>query len=385
MIELRRVIDAWEAAEREGRPVVLATVVRVAGSTYRRPGARLLCSEERWLAGGISGGCLEGDVLKKAFWRTSGGGPVVVPYDSRSDDEAAGWLGLGCNGLVEVLLERLDPGRAVHPLRVVAGWLARGEAGALATVVSATEGLARAGERLALGAGGDVRSDLPDGPLRDGLLSSAREALAAGRSRGASVEAPAGCAEVFVEVIPPPLRLLVFGEGHDVPPLVALARGLGWRVTVVSTRRGHATGAGGAAPDETVVVAPEAVAERVEVDRGTAAVVMTHALAHDQAILGALLASPAWYVGVLGPRRRTERLLEGLAASGARVDPARLGALHGPVGLDLGAEGPEEIALSIVAEIQAARAGRDGGPLRERRGPLHDAVPEPIRCPGAPL
>lgn len=374
MIELRRVIEAWEAAEREGVPLVLATVVKVAGSTYRRPGARLLCSAERWLAGAVSGGCLEGDVLKKAFWRTAAGRPAVASYDSRTDDDLAWSLGLGCNGLVDVLLERLDPARKVHPLRTIAAWRRAGVRGLLATVISAPDGAARPGDRLAIGPGSDLRSELPAGPLAAALEDAGRAALGDGKSRGVRLEVEGGgVAEVFLEVVRPAPRVVLFGDGHDVPPLVALLRGVGWHVTVVATRRAPSTGPGAAAPDALVVCSPGAARDRVPVDAETAAVVMTHSFAHDRELLGALLASPAWYVGVLGPRRRTERLLAEASPEGA--PPGRAAALRAPVGLDLGAEGADEIALAIAAELVAARAGRAGGPLRDRAGALHEVTP----------
>src|SRR5512133_90299 len=126
--ELQSIIVEFERAEAAGAPLVLATVVHVEGSTYRRPGARLLMSEDRWLAGGVSGGCLEGDVLKRAFWRTAEGSPVLVEYDSRQDADSAWTHALGCNGLVEVLLERIAPDAPVHPIRPVGRWQ-RGDRG----------------------------------------------------------------------------------------------------------------------------------------------------------------------------------------------------------------------------------------------------------------
>jgi xanthine/CO dehydrogenase XdhC/CoxF family maturation factor len=362
------VADALERTP-AGTPLVLATVVRVEGSTYRRAGARLLVSEERWLAGGVSGGCVERDLLRRAFHRTAHA-PALVAYDSRSDDEAGWALALGCNGLVEIFLERVVPGGAVHPVETPARWMRAGVAGVLATVVRAPAGT-RVGQRLALAAGEEPLADVEDPALRERLERDARAALEARRSAVRSYEVAGGVAEAFLEVLAPPLQLAVFGDGYDVPPLCALGVAVGWDTTLVSSRRTLAGASAAARCDELVVCQPDQVGARVRLRPGAAAVVMTHDLEHDLAILGALLDSPAAYIGLLGPRRRAETLLARIAAARGPLSERDLARVHGPVGLDLGAEGPEEIALAIAAEIQAVTAGRRGGLLREQAGPIH--------------
>lgn len=363
-----KLVAAALARTPPGTPLVLATVVRVEGSTYRRAGARLLLSEERWLAGGVSGGCVERDLVQRAFHRTARG-PALVEYDSRSDDD--GWgVALGCNGLLEIFLERLDPAAAVHPIDTPDRWRRAGKSGVLATLVRSPPGT-RCGARLALDADGVVVSELQDPVLRASVEHDAREALAARQSAVRTCAVEGGTVEAFLEVLAPPLQLAVFGDGYDVPPLLALGAALGWDTTLVSSRR---TLAGtGAAPrcDELVVCHPEETAARVRLRPGAAAVVMTHDLEHDLHVLAGLLDSPAAYVGVLGPRRRTEKLLARLERERGPLPAAALARLHGPVGLDLGADGPEEVALSIAAEIQAVTAGRPGGMLRDVAGPIH--------------
>lgn len=367
MNDLRHVAAALERADARLQ-LVLATVVAVEGSTYRRPGARLLLSEERWLAGGVSGGCVEQDLVQRALFRTARA-PALVEYDSRSDDE--GWApALGCNGLVRVFLERVTPGAALHPVATPARWMRAGEAGVLVTVVSAPWA-ALVGGRLALGPGGEVASTVEDAGLREPLERDARAALAERRSALRRHPVQGGVAEAFVEYVAPPPQLVVFGEGYDAPPLLALGAALGWDTTLVSSRRTVAGAGSSPRCDELVVCGPEAVAERVRIRAGAAAVVMTHDLEHDAAILGALLRSAAGYIGVLGPRRRTERLLARLEATLGPLAPEARARVFSPVGLDIGAEGPEEIALSIAAEIRAVSAGRRGGLLRDAPGPIH--------------
>jgi xanthine/CO dehydrogenase XdhC/CoxF family maturation factor len=388
MRELSRVLAELERAERAGTPLVLATVVNVEGSTYRRPGARLLVSEDRWLAGGVSGGCLEDDVLKRAFWRTARGEPVLVTYDSRSEDDGAWAQALGCNGLVEVVMERLTPELRIHPLHTVGRWLREGMRGVLVTVFGAPEGLAGVGDRLALGEDGTVESAL-SGAFGELLLTEARTALAAGRSRVARLPCAGGEARALVEVVVPPPTLLVFGEGPDVPPVIELARSLGWRTRLVVARHTAAVAGAEAIADEVILCGNDDVAERVPLRAVSAVVLMTHSFPRDLVVLRFLLGRPApatgnaggspassiSYLGVLGPKRRTDRLLRDLERQPVVLDGEAAARIFSPVGLDLGAEEPEEIALAMVAEIQGALRGRTGRSLREREGPIHRADP----------
>jgi xanthine dehydrogenase accessory factor len=368
--ELQSVVAAWSEADARGERSLLATVVETAGSTYRRPGARLLMTEERWLAGAISGGCLEGDVLKRSWWRTASGAPVCVSYDSTSDDDIAWGFGLGCNGRVEVLLERLREPGPLNPLSLAAHCLQKRQTGVLATVYRATEGTdLKPGQRLLLWPDGAVHTDVGQADLVPRLAEDAHRALESGSCRRTYSTKP-GSVDVFVEVIRPAQSLVVFGNGYDAVPLVRLAVELGWQVTVVADRPSPV--ARSAFSGATLVVAtPETVEGRVLVEPEAAAVVMTHNLEHDAGFLRLALASGCRYLGVLGPRRRTEVLLSQIGPSSIGPERGPPLGLHAPVGLDLGAEQPEEIALAIVAEIRAATASRTGGFLRDRPGPLH--------------
>ena len=234
MLELRAVLDAVERLAGRGEEAVLATVVKVEGSTYRRPGARLLVARGGEWVGGISGGCLEGDLVRKAWWRTENG-PAVLTYDSTADDETAWQFGLGCNGVVHVLLERLTPDN--DPLALPRRCLLRGESGVLVTVFRADPGTGAAvGERLAAGVNGEIADEFGAGELGDRLRIEAAECLSGDCSRVGTFPLPAGEVEVFFEVIRPPLHLIVFGAGFDAVPLVRAAKALGWRVTVIDRR-----------------------------------------------------------------------------------------------------------------------------------------------------
>jgi len=363
---MQDIVRGWSELRARVQEVVLATVVAASGSTYRRPGARLLLSAERWIAGGISGGCLERDVLGKAWWRTREG-PLVVTYDSTSADDEETWtFGLGCNGRVDVLLERLPASGEAHPLDFIARCLETRRPGVMATVFrSGPDGVL--GRRLLLDADG-VRSDLPAGPLRDAVHGAAEAVAKEGKTRTQRID---GDHEVLVEVLQPPRSLVIFGTGQDAVPLVRLAAALGFHLTVVSNTSGGAPGELFQEANTRLTASPKAVREKLRLEPDSAVVIMTHNLGHDRGYLRFALESECAYVGILGPRARTERLLTELSEDGFQPTAAHRAVLYSPVGLHLGAEQPEEIALSILAEIEARFRGTDAQSLRLRPGPIH--------------
>lgn len=390
--ELLAVLATAQSALARGERPVLATVVGTSGSTYRRPGAKLLLTESGAFVGSISGGCLEGDLLRKAWWRTENSAAVLVTYDSRADedDDLAWSFGLGCNGVVQVLLERLKPSGSdrVCPVSFLDQCLRERKPGVLATVCQVEAVSKQAiptvalGERLTLNADGVSATDIRDHGLAEAVRSDADTALMKGTStrRVYSVE-ETGQIEVFFDYLAVPLSFVIFGAGHDAAPLARLAsEQMGWHVSVVDTRA--ATPAPHRFPwAQNVLVAPlETAWEQSRVDARAAAVLMTHSYEADLALLSAFARSPRppLFLGMLGPRSRTERLLTDIRTQGIVVPETHLAVLHGPVGLDVGADGPGEIALSIVAEVQAVVRGRSGGFLRDRAAPIHTRNEVPL-------
>jgi len=364
-------LDAILRARAHSRgPWVLATVVAVSGSSYRKPGARMLMGEDGWLAGGVSGGCLEADIVRKAFFWTSTG-PRVLRYDSTvegAEDEGGFSFALGCNGVVDVLLERCEPG----PMDALAFAAEARNLGRRAVVATVYQGPTHAvGARLLLRDDGLEAGHLA-GPLGDAVREAAREALEVGRTWSG----PCGGADVLVEVVEPPHSLVLFGSGFDVAPVVTQAAGLGWQVTVVADRPTESLRRRFPLAHAVVSAKAREAASTVPLSPRALVVLMTHSLPQDQELLASLLPRPLRYLGVLGPRSRTDRLLAALPSA---PSAAMLEKLHAPVGLDLGAEGAEEIALSIVAELQAVVADREGGKLRERDAPIHTAATPPVR------
>jgi xanthine/CO dehydrogenase XdhC/CoxF family maturation factor len=317
-----------------GEEHVVATVVDVIGSSYRRPGARMIVTRGRRVAGAISGGCLEGDVLRRGFWRTEHG-PVVVTYDASEDG-----TGSGCNGVVDVLLERTPIG-GIDPVAVLARCMREQRR---ATIVTRFRD-------------GFARAELVDGRLAGmpELEDAARHARATTVVGGRAV----------IEVLVPPPRLFVLGGGIDAVPVVEQARAVGWEVIACTPYARSELRLRFQRADRLAIAQPAEIVREIDGSDRAAVLVMNHDYAHDRACLDAALRSTARYIGVLGPRARTQRMLDELGRTG---DPR----LHAPVRLELGAETAEEIALAIVAEVQAALARTPAQSLRTRIGPIHD-------------
>jgi xanthine/CO dehydrogenase XdhC/CoxF family maturation factor len=341
--------DRWQA---KGRRLVLATVVATEGSTYSKPGHRILLADDGRYQGLVSGGCLEGDLAAHAQAVLSAGSARVVSYDLRRDDDAVFGLGIGCDGLIRVLLQPLFRESAYEPFASLAA-VHRGEQEARCLVVfEAAAGGPRPGAAVLL---------TDEGTRYWQLSAEDAASLVAHCSMPGShaVQLASGpCRALHASVLPMP-RLLVLGAGLDAVPLVEQASQLGYRVTVFDHRPAQAS-RGDFSAAEQVLSAPAAELTRHLPDvRYIAAVVMSHQLDADRAYLAELARSRIPYVGLLGPRSRRDRLLRelGPGASGLATR------LHAPAGLDIGADTPQAIALAILAEIESHRHGRGRMPL----------------------
>ncbi len=374
----REIVSALSSAAAQNDSLVLATVVRVTGSSYGGVGARMLVRTDGSTVGLVSGGCLESDLAEHARRVYASGSAEVVTYDTRDDDDAPWGLGLGCNGLIEVLLEPVRPSRAKEIARLLDQALGGDNPAVIATVTRVTDsagGAPEIGAHALLGSSGiepvgewGMGSALADAEVFVG------EALAAGR-RGIVREV--GGIEVAFEVVMPVVRLIVCGTGPDAAPVARFASQLGWDVTVVDHRpltEAHIARFPGAHVVE--CADPLRLAEVLPLGPRSAAVVMSHNYPRDRDYVQALIAAGVGYLGVLGPRARTERMLAELATRevALQVDGDRFFA---PVGMDIGGEGPDAIALSIISQISAVATGRGGGHLRDRRAPLHASPPHP--------
>ncbi|MDP9201517.1 MAG: XdhC family protein [Gemmatimonadota bacterium] len=372
----REVVDALSRAVADGDSVVLATVVRVTGSSYGGVGARMLVRTDGSTVGLVSGGCLESDLAEHARRVYATGCAEVVRYDTRDDDDAPWGLGLGCNGLIDVLLEPLPPMRARNVAALIDQALAGDTPSVIATVIrvpGSETGLPAVASHALLGSA-EIQS-VGEWGTGSALADAAHyvpEALAAGR-RGIVHEI--GAIEVAFEVVMPAVRLLICGTGPDAAPVARFAAQLGWDVTVIDHRPltvAHAA----RFPGVRVVECAEALrlAHVVSLTPRSAAVVMSHHFARDRDYVQALLEANVAYLGVLGPRARTERMLAELTTSNG-TPPAIGERFFAPVGMDIGGEGPDAIALAIISQVSAVASGRAGGHLRDRRAPLHASAP----------
>lgn len=394
-MEIQAIVAARERARAQGHRAALVTVVRTEGSTYRRPGARMLVIAAPGSAaetigaefiGSISGGCLEDDAREHALRAIRDQRPGVVRYDTTAESDILFGTGAGCQGIVEVFIEPLPMSDSEDDaLACIARAMRKRRAGVLASVIvveSATGAAPPPGSFLWMDdttSGGHASTTtLQDLALADAIAADARLAAFHGRAEMRSYPLPGGGrADVFIDPVPPPRSLLICGAGQDAVPLARLAGEMGWRVRVTDGRRAYVTHERFPHAEELVHCPAAEFGARVAVEHAEAVVVMTHNYLHDRDLLRALLPSPAGYIGILGPRRRTERMLAELAATGdGGLDLGKysLRRLHGPAGLDIGAESPGQIALSIVAEIEAFYAGRDGGMLKHRAAALHENI-----------
>lgn len=410
MAEAPEVRAALERARAEGRRAALATVVHVAGSAYRREGARMVVLDDGSRYGMISGGCLEDAVADAARQVLQTGRPQLLRYDMTADDDVVWGLGLGCNGVIDVYVEPVEAGAAGAESEAgggaVPGAAGHRERRAVVTVVRGRQGGPETGARMVVYAD-RVEGTLGDPDLDAAAAADARRMMEEGasqsllytyrggrldpeavvRRRRDVLEAGPEHVQVAIQSIVPPPVLLIFGAGHDAIPLARYGHEAGFRVIVVDSRRAYATPERFPEADRVIHAHPDEALDHVTIDRYTYVVVMTHNFNHDRDILRAIWGQPYAYLGVLGPWDRTRQLLQALrsgegvrdlggdaaagGAGGVDVD-AHLDRLYGPIGLDIGAEGPEQIAIAVIAEILAVRNRRSGGFLRFRQGSIHE-------------
>lgn len=328
MPEISRILTALDATT--GQPAALATLVQVEGSSYRRPGARLLLLPDGTHTGSISGGCLEEDVMERARRVLATGKSELAVYDTTSENDLVWGVGLGCQGVVRIFIEQIPSTRPA--------WLSV------------------------------LQVNLHE--RRDTALNVDYHGAA---PRGTALAVPGESNDrVFHEIVDAPPALIICGAGDDARPLARLAKETGWHVTVSDVRSAYATSERFPQADRIIAAPIGQSFGNIPFDDRTFAVVMTHRYADDREFLRALLPRDFAYLGQLGPRIRTDRLLAELAKLDGAPTSTLLAKLHAPVGLDLGGNTPETVALAILAEMQTRLTGRIPGSLRDRSGPIHD-------------
>lgn len=373
MSELQRLLIAYDKQRETKNSCALATVTEVEGSSYRRPGARMLVTDDGQLTGSISGGCLEGDALRRARRVMLTGKSEIIVYDSTDiEDDLQHGAQLGCEGTIHILLESVDYSDQNNPLELLRKTSRQSEAVMLATILSAknsTDSLI--GKRILITNANQKIVLTEDAEADKSILNDALTVLSSGQSLAKNYYVGQNSIRVFLEAILPSPQLTVYGAGNDAQPLVRLAASLGWRVHVVDGRSPQAT-LQRFMEAETVQIVKIAELEKHNFNPGYA-VLMSHNYPYDLAVLQNLYAfSQVNYIGILGPRKKTDRLLDDLQKTGVVLSEGESERLFGPIGLNLGAETAEEIAVAVMAELLAVKHQSKAGFLRDLDGPIHN-------------
>ncbi|MGF7039493.1 XdhC family protein [Mucilaginibacter lappiensis] len=366
MKELQDIVQAFDKADKNGKQTALATVVHVEGSSYRRAGARMLITEDGELTGAISGGCLEGDALRKARLVMAQNKPMLVTYDTTDDDDAKLGVGLGCNGIIHILIEPILTDRQDNPIQLFKLFLSKREPVVLITLFTMNDKQAsQPGTCLLLTKNTDIKGTFPDEAIKDMLLADAKDVLVNGNSV-TKTYIYGDKFTCFIELLQPAVSLVLFGAGNDAIPLVQLADVLGWHIYIVDGRSNYAIPERFPLAKKIIMARPENALAQIVIDDRTVIVLMTHNYIYDMAVLKQLLPLQLPYVGALGPKKRLLRMLEELRDEGMEITDEQLASVYGPTGLDIGSENADEIALSIIAEMQAVLNNRMGTSLRHK-------------------
>lgn len=345
MKELLEIVNAYDAARQAGKYCVLATVVHVEGSSYRRPGARMLVLEDGLMIGAISGGCLEGDALKKALLTFTDHQNRLVTYDTSDEDDATVGIQLGCEGIIQVLFEFINYDNSSNPIELIRKAIATRQKSVLISLF-------------------DLKNK--KGPQKGTIFVYQLDEY-----NQLPENKKAWPSDVLVQNIEPTISLVIIGAGNDAIPLMQMATILGWEVTIVDGRQTHAKQDRFINACQVLVSKPEKVLEQITVDHRTCFVLMTHNYQYDLQMIKALLPLDIPYIGLLGPKKKYNRIIEDLNKESVRTSEKDLAKIYGPTGLAIGAETSEEIASSIIAEIQAVLNHQTGSMLKWKETQIH--------------
>jgi len=377
MKEFRTILAEFDRTDLSQRKAALATVVKVSGSSYRSPGARMLITDDGRWTGSISGGCLEGDALRKARQVMASGKPLTVTYDTHEESNQNLGIGLGCNGIIDVLIEPIETAQQNNPIETFKDFINTRQPAALATIfaVHASENAslpAQPGEKLLITPDGDTLRNFESDQVSEIIKKDLKTTFQSRKSEAKTYTIDDIQVEVFLELIQPSIELIIFGGGFDARPVSQLAKTLGWQVTVTDECVAHIAPLFFPTADNLSLCNRQFIERDFPISPYTACILMSHNYEYDRDVLRTLLKTPTPYIGILGPRKRFDKMItefEGLQITFTATDLHRI---HSPIGLDIGAETPDEIALAIISEIQSKFAARSGGYLKYRTGPIHN-------------
>ncbi len=371
MNEIKEIIRAFDKATKEGKRCALATVVQIEGSSYRRPGARMLITDDGILTGAISGGCLEGDALYKGLFAITTGENKLITYDSTNEDDIEIGLHLGCNGIVRILFEPIHVHDEFNPITFLKKISGSRQDACLVTIFSSNNPVQHGTTHLLIN---NTFLSRINGQFDKDLEEDIKIAFSENRSSFKNLSIDEKPITAFIEFIQPPLSLIIAGGGNDVKPLVEMASVMGWSVTVVDGRLQYAVSQRFPRADKVLHSKPGNIISQIDADAKTVFLLMTHNYNYDLALLKQLSNKEFAYIGLLGPAEKRERMLADLEDRDVHFTPGQLSKIHGPAGLDIGAENATEIALSILSEIKAFLSSGSGMSLKFKSDPIHERI-----------
>ena len=374
MKELLDIVHAYDSAKKAGQACVLATVVHLEGSSYRGPGARMLVLENGLMIGAISGGCLEGDALKKALLTFTEKKSRLITYDTSDEDDASVGIQLGCEGVIQVLFEFIQINDPLNPIELLRKAIAIRQEAVLITLFNLKDKREiQIGTCLLAEPDGTITSSIKDNDLKSSIQPTLTEIFTQKKSSFKDFTLQGVLTNVFIEFIAPPISLVIVGAGNDAIPMMQIASILGWEVKIVDGRNTHAKADRFISACQILVSKPAAVLEQIKIDSKTCFVLMTHNYNYDLQMMHALIETEINYIGLLGPKKKLEKILTDLKLKAVDITDEKLAKIYGPTGLDIGAASPEEIATSIIAEIQAVFNHKKGTMLKWKKDQIHSA------------
>ena len=372
MKEIREIINAYNKARKNEKRLALATLVHLNGSSYRRPGARMIVDEEGKLTGAISGGCLEGDALRKAVFCIHTQIPKLVVYDTSDEEDATIGIQLGCSGIIQVLFEPINENDPLNPIELLKKAIQKRQNTVLVTLYAPQIKKGDiVGTSILLEESGEFHNNSSFQFVPKTLMQDIKDTLTIKKSSFKSYQQNDHTFNAFLSFISPPISLVIVGAGNDAIPLQSIAETLGWEVTIVDGRHTYAKIERFSSACQIIVSKPEKVLQQIPIDEKTVFVLMTHNYNYDYSILKALLDKNVTYIGALGPKKKLDNMITDLKAENIFLNERQKNILYGPVGLELGAETPAEIALSITAEIMSVMHNKKGGSLRNLLTEIH--------------
>ncbi len=366
MKEIKSILQFFKDGQSTGEQCALAQVVRVEGSSYRREGARMIVFESGIFDGGISGGCLEGDALKRSQLAILKQEPAIITYDTSKEMEIG--IGLGCNGIIDVLLRPLKPDSEI--LRNLEKCTAKRRTHIIVTITfsNLNDEAFKLGRSFYYDTDKKMLEGMEHNEIQKFILGKVNQVLDEQKSRSYSYTLNENTLNFHIEFIPAQYHLAIYGDNYDVYPLIQLAGLLDWEISLV----GNIQKLKKEQLQKVNNIYPKHLPKRPEIDKRTAVILMAHDLKTDIENLKNTVNSAAPYIASLGPKKRFEKIKNKLEEEGNSLGEKDLLRIHAPCGLEIGADSPEEIALSICSEIMSSFTGKEGGMLRKKTNPIHD-------------